>query len=85
VAQVEVRLGAVVGDKDLTVLVRRHRARVHVDIRVELEDGDGDAPALEQPPDAGGGDALAERGGDASGHKDILGHGLLVPPGFFRC
>ena len=46
VAQVEVGLGAVVGDEDLAVLVRRHRARVDVDVRVELEDGDraGRAP-----------------------------------------
>ena len=40
VAQVEVGLGAVVGDEDLAVLERRHRARVHVDVRVELQDGD---------------------------------------------
>ena len=75
VAQVEVGLGAVVGDEDLAVLVRRHRARVDVDVRIELEDGDGEAAGLEQPPDAGGGDAFAEGGGDASGHKDILRHG----------
>ena len=38
VAEVQVRLGAVVGDEDLAVLVRRHGPRVHVDVRVELED-----------------------------------------------
>ena len=38
VTQVEVGLGAVVGDEDLAVLVRRHRARIHVDVRIELED-----------------------------------------------
>ena len=40
VAEVEVGLGAVVGDEDLAVLVRRHRARVDVDVGVELQDGD---------------------------------------------
>ena len=60
VAQVEVRLGAVVSDENLAVLVGRHRARIHVDIRIELDDGDGDAPTLEQATDAGGGDAFAE-------------------------
>ena len=33
VAQVEVGLGAIVGDENLAVLVRRHRARVDVDVR----------------------------------------------------
>ena len=85
VAQVEVRLGAVVGDEDLAVLVGRHRARVDVDVRIELEDGDAEAACLEQPPDAGGGDAFAETGRDAAGHKDILRHGSGVLRGFFRC
>ena len=83
VAEVEVGLGAVVGDEHLAVLVRRHRARVHVDVRVELEDGDAQAARLEEAADAGGGDALAQRGGHASGHKDILRHGS-GPPGVFR-
>src|SRR4051794_30404314 len=60
VTKVEVRLGAIVSDEDLAVLVRRHRARIHVDIRIELDDGDGEAPTLEQATDAGGGDAFAE-------------------------
>ena len=82
VAEVEVRLGAVVGDEDLAVLVGRHRPRIHVDVRIELEDGDAQAARLEDAADAGGGDALAQRGGDASGHKDILRHGS-GPPGVF--
>ena len=60
VTQVEVGLGAVVGDEDLAVLVGRHRARIDVDVGVELEDRDGEAAALEQSADAGGGDAFAE-------------------------
>ncbi len=36
VADVEVRLGAVLGHEDLAVLVRAHRPRVDVDVRVEL-------------------------------------------------
>ena len=60
VAQVEVGLGAVVGDEHLAVLVRRHGPGVDVDVRVELEDGDLETPRLEQAADAGGGDALAE-------------------------
>ncbi len=82
VAQVEVGLGAVVGDEHLAVLVGRHRPRVDVDVRVELEDRDLETPCLEQAADAGGGDAFAKRGGHASGHKDILRHGS-GPPGVF--
>jgi hypothetical protein len=74
VAQVQVRLGAIVGDEDFAVLVRRHRPRIDVDVGVELEDGDGDPACLQQAADAGGGDALPEGGGDPSGHKDILRH-----------
>src|SRR6185503_12550687 len=70
----EVRLGAVIGDEDLAVVVRRHGAGVDVDVGVELQDRDGDAARLEDPSDRGGGDALAERAGHAAGHKDILRH-----------
>ena len=61
VAQVEIGLGAVVGDEDLAVLVGGHGAGIDVEIRVELDGRDTRAPALEQPPDRGGGDALADR------------------------
>ena len=36
VAQVQVGLGAIVGDVDLAVLIRAHRARIDVDVRIEL-------------------------------------------------
>src|SRR4029079_1562583 len=80
--QIEVRLGPVVGDEDLAVLVRRHRPGVDVDVRIELEDRDAETPRLEQPADAGGGDALPQGGGHASSPKDILRHGS-GPPGVF--
>ena len=52
VAEVEVGLGAVVGDEDLAVLERAHRARVDVDVRVELQERDLEAAVLEQRADA---------------------------------
>ena len=45
VAEVEVGLGAVVGDVHLAVLERRHRARIDVDVRVELLHRDASARA----------------------------------------
>ena len=61
VAEVEVGLGAVVGDVDLAVLVGAHRAGVDVDVRVELLQRDLVAVAFEQRADRGRGQALAER------------------------
>ena len=82
VAQVQVGLGAVVGDEDLAVLVRGHRPGVDVDVGVQLEDGDPQAPCLEDPPDAGGSDAFAETARDAAGHEDILRHRSRFLRGF---
>ncbi len=82
VAQVQVRLGAVIGDEDLAVLVRAHRARIHVDVRIQLEDRDAQTTRLEDPPDAGGGDAFTETARDAAGHEDILRHGSGFLRGF---
>ena len=72
VAEVEVGLGAVVGDVDLAVLVRAHRARIDVDVRVELLQRDLVAVALEQRADRGGRQALAERRHHAAGHEDVF-------------
>ena len=44
-AEVEVGLGAVVGDEDLAVLVRAHRPRIDVEIGVELAQADRDSRA----------------------------------------
>src|SRR5205807_5530613 len=47
VAQIEVGLGAVLGDEHLPVLEGAHRAGIDVDVRVELEEGDFDAARFE--------------------------------------
>ncbi len=47
VAQVQVGLGAVVGDEHLTVLERAHGAWIDVNIRVQLEHRDLQAPRLQ--------------------------------------
>ena len=73
VAEVEVGLGAVLGDEDLAVLERAHRPRVDVDVGIELLQLDPEAAADEQAADRGGGDPLAERGDDAAGDEDEAG------------
>ena len=70
---VEVGLGAVVGDEDLTVLERVHRAGVDVEVGVELLHHDSQAACGQQVAEAGGGETLAQRGGDAPGDEDVLG------------
>ena len=73
VTEVEVGLGAVLGDEDLTVLVGRHGARIDVHVRVELLHADLETARLEQRSQRGGGDALAERGDDSARDEDVLG------------
>ncbi len=76
VAEVEVGLGAVLRDVDLAVLVGAHGAGVDVDVRVALHHRHPEAVPLEQRPDRGGGEALAERGHHPARHEDVLGQTL---------
>ena len=72
VPEVEVGLGAVLGDEDLAVLEGAHRARVHVEIGVALLQRHPHAARLEEGPERRGGDPLAETRDDAPGHEDVL-------------
>jgi hypothetical protein len=74
VAEVEVGFGAVLGDEDLAVLVRRHRAGVDVEVRVEFLDGDAEAARLQHAADGSGGDAFADRADDAAGAENKFRH-----------
>ena len=70
-ADVQVGLGAVLGDEHLAVLERVHRAGVDVEVRVQLLHGHPQAAGGEQLAEAGGGQALAQRGGDAPGDEQM--------------
>ncbi len=70
VAEVEVGLGAVVGDEHLAVLEGRHRAGIDVDVRVELHHGNAQSAFHEQAAERRGRDALAERRDHASGDEN---------------
>ena len=72
VADVEVGLGAVLGDEHLAVLERAHRPRVDVEVRIELLELDAEAARLQQPPERRGDDSLPERRYHSPGHKDEL-------------
>jgi len=72
VAQVEVGLRAVVGDKDLAVLEGRHGTRIDVEIGVELHHVDAQAAALEQATGWKLPRAPCLNWNNSARHKDIL-------------
>ncbi len=78
VAQVQVSLGAVVGDKDLAVLQGAHGARVNIHVGVQLLAGHLQAAALEQTAQRGCGDAFAQSGNDAAGHEYEFCHCFIL-------
>ena len=73
VPDVEIGLGAVVGDEDLAVLERIHRARIDVQVGVELLHHDAQSARGEQIAQARGGQTFAQRGNDTPGHEDVPG------------
>ena len=60
VAQVEVGLGAIIGDEHFAMLKRRHGAWIHVQIRVQLAQAHGVAACLKQCAQCSGGKAFAQ-------------------------
>ena len=72
VAHVEVGLGAVVGDIDLTVLERIHGAGIDIQIRVEFLHRDAQTACLEQIAQTRRCEPLTQGGGDPSGHEEML-------------
>src|SRR5437667_1058618 len=83
VAEVQVALGAVFGDEDLTMLIGRHRPGIDVEVGIHLERRDSESSRGEDATEGSGGDAFAQRGSDPSGHEHKLRHGLDLR-GFFN-
>ena len=76
--EVEIGLGAVLGDEHFAVLERRHRAGIDVDVGIELDEGDFEAARFEDRSERGGGDALAEGGHHATGNEDVFRHVMAL-------
>jgi hypothetical protein len=51
VTEIQIRLGAIVGDEDLAVLIRRHGTGIDIDVRVELHVRDLETPRFHQSAD----------------------------------
>ena len=81
VAEIEIGLRAVLGDVDLAVLVRAHRAGIDVDVGVELLRCDLEPARLQKASERGGRNALAETGNDAAGDENVLCHIFHTPKG----
>lgn len=58
--EIQIGFRAVIGDEDLTVLVRAHGARVDIDVRVEFLNGDFVASVLQQSAQGCSSDAFAQ-------------------------
>ena len=77
VADVQVGLGTVLGDEDLTMLERVHRSRIDVEVGVQLLHRDLEATSLEKRPEGGGREPLSQGGDDSSGDENVLA-GVIV-------
>ncbi len=84
VPDVQVRLGAVLGDEHLTVLERVHGARVHVEVGVELLQDHPEPPGPQEPAQAGGGEPLAEGRRDATRDEYLLRDARPIDHGIRR-
>ena len=71
---VEVGLGAVVGDEDLAVLERVHGSRIHVQIGIQFLHHHAESARRQKIAQARGREAFAEGGNDAPGDEDVLGN-----------
>ena len=74
-AEIEIGLGAVVGDEDLAVLVGAHRAGIDIEIGVELAQAHLIPARLQKRAKRRGSQTLAQGGNHAAGDKNVPRHG----------
>ena len=75
--EIKVGLTAVIGNEDLAVLKRIHRAGIEVDVRVELAHRHPQPARLQQPAERRGSETLAERTRNTAGYEYELRHAIL--------
>ena len=79
-SEVQVGLGTVLRNIDLTVLIGAHGPGIHVDIRIHLLCRNLQTPRLQKSSEGCRGDPLSKTRDDASGNKNIFRH--TKPPVF---
>mgnify|MGYP007012692478 CR=1 FL=1 len=71
-AQVKVRLRAVIGDENFTVLIRAHRTGIDINVRIEFLDRYPIAAALEETAQGRCRDALTQRRNNTARYEIYL-------------
>src|SRR5208282_5021965 len=71
-AEVEIRLRAVVQHVNFAVLVGVHGAGIDVEVGIKLLQGDFEAAIFEQGAEGGGGQAFAQRTHHAASDKNVF-------------
>jgi len=74
VADVEIRLGAVIRDEDFAVLEGIHRAGIDVEIRIQLLHHDAQTACRQKIAQARGREAFSEGRDNAPGDENVLGY-----------
>ena len=74
-AEVEVRLGTVIGDENLPMLIRAHRARIDIQVGIKLLEPDRITTRLKKRAKGGGSETFSKGGDHAAGDEDIPLHG----------
>src|SRR5262249_4354980 len=77
-AEIEIGLGAVVGDDRLPMLIGAHRAGIDIEVGVKLAQPDPEPARLQQRPERCCRQTLSERGDHAAGNEDEPRHGTSV-------
>src|SRR5579864_3145446 len=75
-SEIEVGLGAVIGDIDLPVLVGTHRPGIDVEVRVQLSEAHGKATRLQERAQSRGSQAFSQGRDHAAGYEDQPRHGI---------
>jgi len=75
-AQIQIGLGAIVGDKHLAMLKWAHGTRIHINIGIQFNHGDFKAARLENGAQRCRCDAFSQRGNNTAGNKYKFGHNL---------
>src|SRR6516162_4916716 len=74
-AEIEICLGTVIGDEDLTVLIGAHCPRINIQIRVQLAEPHPETARLEQRAECCCRKTLTQRGDHAAGNEYEPRHG----------
>src|SRR6185437_262980 len=74
VAEIKIRFRAIVGNKDFTVLKRRHRSGIDVQVRIEFDERHVQPARFEQRADRRRRQAFTQAGNYAASYENVFRH-----------